>query len=85
MKKREVFIFRNGNPLQYSCLESPVDRGGWWAAINGVAQSRTRLKRLAIFTMGKTIKSLANGKIRPFVCSLFKTAAAGSPAYEMLE
>ena len=41
MKKREVFIFRNGNPLQYSCLESPVDRGGRWAAINGVAQSDT--------------------------------------------
>ena len=31
----------NGNPLQYSCLENPVDRGTWWAAIHGVAQSRT--------------------------------------------
>ena len=29
----------NGNPLQYSCLENPVDRGAWWAAIYGVAQS----------------------------------------------
>ena len=37
---------RNGNPLQCSCLESPIDRGAWWAAIHGVAQSRTRLKRL---------------------------------------
>ena len=35
----------NGNPLQYSCLVNPVDRGAWWAAIYGVAQSRTRLKR----------------------------------------
>ena len=34
----------NGNPLQCSCLESPRDRGAWWAAIYGVAQSRTRLK-----------------------------------------
>ena len=34
----------NGNPLQYSCLENPVDRGAWWAAIYGVAQSWTRLR-----------------------------------------
>ena len=37
----------NGNPLQCSCLENPKDRGAWWAAIYGVAQSRTRLKRLS--------------------------------------
>ena len=36
----------NGNPLQCSCLENPRDGGAWWAAISGVAQSRTRLKRL---------------------------------------
>ena len=38
---------RNGNPLQCSCLENPRDGGAWWAAIYGVAQSRTRLKRLS--------------------------------------
>ena len=32
----------NGYPLQYSCLENPTDRGAWWAAARGVAQSRTR-------------------------------------------
>ena len=37
----------NGNPLQYSCLENPVDRRAWWAAIDGVAQSRTWLTRLS--------------------------------------
>ena len=37
----------NGNPLQCSCLENPRDRGAWWAAVYGVAQSRTRLKRLS--------------------------------------
>ena len=37
----------NGNPLQYSCLENPMDRGAWWAAVYGVAQSRTRLKQLS--------------------------------------
>jgi len=36
----------NGNPLQCSWLENPRDRGAWWAAVYGVAQSRTRLKRL---------------------------------------
>ena len=37
----------NGNPLQYSCLENPRDRGAWWAAVYGVTQSQTRLKRLS--------------------------------------
>ena len=37
----------NGNPPQYSCLENPRDRGAWWAAVYGVAQSRTRLERLS--------------------------------------
>ena len=42
----------NGSPLQCSCLENPRDGGTWWAAVYGVAQSRTRLKRLSsrIFT-----------------------------------
>ena len=34
----------NGNPLQYSCLGSPMDGGAWWAAVHGVAKSRTRLR-----------------------------------------
>ena len=37
----------NGNPLQCSCLENPKDGGAWWAAVYGVAQSRTRLKWLS--------------------------------------
>ena len=37
----------NGNPLQCSCLEDPRDGGAWWAAVYGVAQSRTQLKRLS--------------------------------------
>ena len=36
---------RNDNPLQCSCLENPVDRGAWWAAVHGVLKSRTRLTR----------------------------------------
>ena len=38
----------NGNPLQCSCLENPRDWGAWWAVVSGVAQSRTRLKRLTM-------------------------------------
>ena len=37
----------NGNPLKCSCLENPRDGGAWWAAVYGVAQSRTQLKRLS--------------------------------------
>ena len=33
----------NGSPLQYSCLENPMDGGAWWAAVHGVTKSRTRL------------------------------------------
>ena len=40
----------NGNPPQYSCLENPVDRGAWWAAVHRVAQSWTRLKQLSTHT-----------------------------------
>ena len=40
----------NGNPLHCSCLEDPRDGGAWWAAVYGVAQSRTRLKRLSSST-----------------------------------
>ena len=37
----------NDNPLQCSCLENPKDGGAWWAAVYGVAQSRTQLKQLS--------------------------------------
>ena len=38
---------RNGNPFQCSCLENPMDRGAWWTAVYGVAQSQTRLEQLS--------------------------------------
>ena len=43
----------NGNPLQCSCLENPRDGGAWWASVYGVAQSRTRLKRLSSSSSSK--------------------------------
>ena len=44
----------NGNPLQCSCLENPRDGGAWWAAIYGVTQNRTRLKRLSSSSSSST-------------------------------
>ena len=38
----------HGNPLQDSCLENPMDKGAWQAAVHGVAQNRTQLKRLSM-------------------------------------
>ena len=60
----------NGNSLQYSCLENPRDGGAWWAAVYGVAQGRTRLKRLSsssssssrgtkVFPGGTVVKNLS--------------------------
>ena len=40
----------NGTPLQYSCLENPMDRGGWQVTVDGVTKSQTRLKRLSMHT-----------------------------------
>ena len=52
----------NGNPLQCSCLEDPRDGGAWWAAVYGVAQSRTRLKQLSSSSSSRGfLHSLAHG------------------------
>ena len=49
----------NGTPLQCSCLENPRDRAAWWAAIHGVTQGRTRLKRLSSSSSSKhTVQTL---------------------------
>ena len=52
--KHKIYLFMavqgegNGNPLQCSCLENPVDRGAWWSAVHRAAQSQTRLKQLSM-------------------------------------
>ena len=45
----------NGNPLQYSCLKNPMDRGAWWVTIHGVAKSWTQLS-------GETCKQVCSNK-----------------------
>ena len=50
----------NSNPLQCSCLESPRDGGAWWAAVSGVAQSRTRLTQLSSSSSSTILLSKIN-------------------------
>ena len=53
-KKMGIYIYiyvsggEHGNPLQYSFLENPMDKGAWWATVHGVAKSRTRLSAHAV-------------------------------------
>ena len=54
----------SGNPLQYSCLENPVDGGPWWAAVHGVAESRTRLSDWAT-----SLSCIGEGNGNPLQCS----------------
>ena len=51
----------HGSPLQYSCLENPMDRGAWQAAVPGVVQSQTQLKRLTVHTQIVCIKNGEKG------------------------
>ena len=62
----------NGNPLLCSCLENPRDRGAWWAAVSGVSQSWTRLKRVSSSSSSIHISGLLSQFISPF------SAPAGS-------
>ena len=53
----------HGNPLQYSCLETPRDRGAWWTAVYGVEQGRTQLKRLSSSSSSVSIGCQILGKV----------------------
>ena len=52
---KSLFGKGDGTPLQYSCLENPMDGGAWWAAVHGVARSWTRLKRLSNSSSSKSL------------------------------
>ena len=56
----------NGNPLQCSCLENPRDRGAWWAAVYGTAQSWTRLKRLSSSSSSRPRKEYCLTDVRQY-------------------
>ena len=59
----------NGTPLQYSCLENPMDGGAWWAAVYGVAQSRTGLKRLSSSSLFHFFYFIISAPISFSLCS----------------
>ena len=63
----------HGSPLQYSCLDSPMDRGAWWATVHSVAKSQTRLKQLSTHarTLTFNIKSKKATSINNFINKLF--------------
>ena len=57
---------RHGNPLQYSCLENPMDRAVWWATVHGVTQSQTRLKQLKMHLVCILSQMYVDRKSRTF-------------------
>ena len=62
-----------GNPLQYSCLENPIDGGVWWAIVHGVAKSQTRLRD---FTFTFHFHAL-EGNGNPLQCSCLENPRDG--------
>ena len=59
----------NGDPLQYSCLENPMDRGAWWAMVHRVAKSWTQLKQLSMHAheqAGTTRTAMVKMRLFPF-------------------
>ena len=76
----------SGNPLQCSCLENPREGGAWWAAIYGVTQSRTWLRRLSSSsTYSEVLKSLSllNSGLRPSWFNHFRLPACLSPSMSL--
>ena len=66
----------SGTPLQYSCLENPMDGGAWWAAVHGVAKSRTRLSDFA-FTFHFSLSCIGEGNGNPLQCSCLENLRDG--------
>ena len=64
----------NGTPLQYSCLENPMGGGAWWAAVYGIAQSRTQLKWLHFHFL---LSCIAEGNGNPLQCSCLENPRDG--------
>ena len=63
----------DGTPLQYSCLENPMDGGAWWAAVHGVAKSRTRLSDFFHFSLS----CIGEGHGNPLQCSCLENPRDG--------
>ena len=64
----------NGTPLQYSCLENPMEGGAWWAAVHGVAKSQTWLERLHFHS---SLSCIGEGNGNPLQCSCLENPRDG--------
>ena len=68
----------NGTPLQYSCLENPMGGGAWWAAVHGVAKSRTRLSDFTFtFHFHFSLSCIGEGNGNPLQCSCLENPRDG--------
>ena len=75
----------NGNPLQCSCLENPRDGGAWWAAIYGVTQSQTRLKRLSSSSSSSVFNQFSSvAKSCLSLCNPMDCSTPGFPVHDQL-
>ena len=68
----------NGTPLQYSCLENPMDGGAWWAAVRGVAKSQTRLSDFT-FTFTFHFRALEEEMATHFSVLAWRIPETGEP------
>ena len=66
----------NGTPLQYSCLENPMEGGAWWAAVHGVAKSLTRLSDFT-FNFHFPLSCIGEGNGNPLQCSCLENPRDG--------
>ena len=66
----------SGTPLQHSCLENPMDGGAWWAAVHGVAKSRTRLSDLHF-----SLSCIGEGNGNPLQCSCLENPRDGGASW----
>ena len=73
--KAKYACYSSGTPLQYSCLENPMDGGAWWAAVHGVTKSRTRLSD---FTFTFHFPALEK---EPFQCSCLENPRDGGASW----
>ena len=74
------------NPLQYSCLKNPMDRGVWWATVHGVAKSQTRLRDftftfIRIYTIPDQFSSAQSC---PTLCDPMNSSTPGLPVHHQL-
>ena len=66
----------NGTPLQYSCLENPMEGAAWWAAVHGVTESWTQLSDFT-FTFHFSLLCIGEGNGNPLQCSCLENPRDG--------